>query len=73
MPFGYRGPEKASSLDRIAEDSPTNAPSYDAEKAGEDPLSLEARLVEGEKYGQTQRGLKSRHVQLIAIGGAIGN
>ncbi|KAL8733539.1 MAG: hypothetical protein Q9181_003538 [Wetmoreana brouardii] len=25
-----------------------------------------------EKYGTTQRGLKSRHIQLIAIGGAIG-
>lgn len=23
-------------------------------------------------YGTTQRGLKSRHIQLIAIGGAIG-
>lgn len=25
-----------------------------------------------EKYGQTQRGLKPRHVQLMAIGGSIG-
>jgi amino acid permease len=25
-----------------------------------------------EKYGTTQRGLKSRHIQLIALGGCIG-
>lgn len=25
-----------------------------------------------EKYGNTQRGLKSRHIQLIALGGCIG-
>jgi amino acid transporter len=25
-----------------------------------------------QKYGQTQRGLKPRHVQLMAIGGSIG-
>ena len=25
-----------------------------------------------EKYGHTQRGLKSRHIQLIALGGCIG-
>ncbi len=24
------------------------------------------------KYGTTQRGLKSRHIQLIALGGCIG-
>lgn len=25
-----------------------------------------------QKYGTTQRGLKSRHIQLIALGGCIG-
>ncbi|KAL8852919.1 MAG: hypothetical protein Q9221_002169 [Calogaya cf. arnoldii] len=25
-----------------------------------------------DKYGTTQRGLKSRHIQLIALGGCIG-
>ena len=37
-----------------------------------DPLALETALVEAERYGKTKRGLKSRHVQLIALGGAIG-
>lgn len=50
--------------------SPSKSPatiSYPAEAAvEEDPSSLI------EKYGQTQRGLSARHVQLMAIGGSIG-
>lgn len=34
-----------------------------------DPTALESGLVEGERFGQTHRGLKSRHIQLIALGG----
>lgn len=30
---------------------------------------LEAQLYHDDKYGQTSRGLKSRHIQLIALGG----
>ena len=37
-----------------------------------DPQALEAALVHDARYGVTRRGLKSRHVQLIALGGAIG-
>jgi len=43
----------------------TDLPNDDAEKTSQ---------LEGEvsKYGETRRGLKSRHVQLIALGGCIG-
>lgn len=33
---------------------------------------LDTALIKAEIYGHTQRGLKSRHIQLIALGGAIG-
>ena len=33
---------------------------------------LDTTLIKAEIYGHTQRGLKSRHIQLIALGGAIG-
>lgn len=57
---------------------------HDAEKATADrdnarlpeKLSVEIEVSEDtankERYGQTQRGLKSRHIQLIALGGCIG-
>lgn len=35
-------------------------------------LGFEEQLVDAEKYGHTTRGLKSRHIQLLALGGAIG-
>ena len=38
-----------------------------SEKVG---LDIGAGTTEG--YGETQRGLKPRHVQLMAIGGSIG-
>ena len=40
--------------------------------AASDPIALEAALVDADQFGQTRRGLKSRHIQLIALGGAIG-
>lgn len=46
--------------------------SYDGEKRIDDVESLPSNPVAGDQYGSTQRGLKSRHIQLIAIGGAIG-
>ncbi|KAL9613660.1 MAG: hypothetical protein Q9167_001789 [Letrouitia subvulpina] len=43
------------------------------EKYDPDLNELDAvNSVGDEKYGQTTRGLKSRHIQLIAIGGCIG-
>ena len=32
----------------------------------------EAQASQDNKYGHTRRGLKSRHIQLIALGGCIG-
>jgi len=34
-----------------------------------EPQGFETALVDYQKYGNTRRGLKSRHIQLIAIGG----
>ncbi|KAL9596584.1 MAG: hypothetical protein Q9219_005711 [cf. Caloplaca sp. 3 TL-2023] len=42
----------------------------DAEKCSDDTEVAVATI--SEKYGSTQRGLKSRHIQLIALGGCIG-
>ena len=46
------------------------APAYNKDEYN--PAAIEGGLVDGERYGQTKRGLKSRHIQLISIGGAIG-
>lgn len=35
-------------------------------------VDLDDALSDNAKYGTTQRGLKSRHIQLIALGGCIG-
>ena len=42
-----------------------------SEKCPEHDISSTS-IETADKYGHTQRGLKSRHIQLIAIGGAIG-
>lgn len=47
-------------------DLPSNTP-YDPHHNG-----LSAQNPIEETYGETHRGLKSRHVQLIALGGCIG-
>ena len=44
---------------------------YDAEKRSDEAAVLSAQLVAEDKYGNTRRGLKSRHVQLIALGGCL--
>lgn len=48
------------------------ADTYDARIA--DKSSEDTEIIEdtSDKYGTTQRGLKSRHIQLIALGGCIG-
>jgi amino acid permease len=40
--------------------------------AGRDAATIEGHLVDAERFGQTHRGLKSRHIQFIALGGCIG-
>ena len=49
-------------------------------ESGEKPLPAESgskdskvssKTDDNDKYGTTQRGLKSRHIQLIALGGCI--
>ncbi|KAL8948742.1 MAG: hypothetical protein Q9222_005095 [Ikaeria aurantiellina] len=42
-----------------------------AERSSDD-ADIHGIPIEDAKYGTTQRGLKSRHIQLIAIGGCIG-
>ncbi|KAL8936187.1 MAG: hypothetical protein Q9211_004307 [Gyalolechia sp. 1 TL-2023] len=45
------------------------------EKGNGDPYDgrvVDTEKTTDEKYGTTQRGLKSRHIQLIALGGCIG-
>ena len=64
---------KHSTFDDKEMAAPVNGDSaFDAEKASSDAPKLEVALVDEERYSHTQRGLKSRHVQLIALGGAIG-
>lgn len=51
--------------------------SLEAEQSGEkSSITVNADLLDGEivdeKYGSTQRGLSSRHIQMLAIGGTIG-
>ena len=67
----YRSPYKGASTEDVTV-NPGPA-KYDGEKHMGDPLALEEALVEDERFGRTQRGLKSRHIQLIALGGAIGS
>lgn len=42
------------------------------EKGSSDDSEVLEHTASEEKYGTTQRGLKSRHIQLIALGGCIG-
>jgi amino acid permease len=46
-------------------------PSFDVARSGSRTGSVAVEL-EDDRYLQTQRGLKSRHAQMIAIGGTIG-
>lgn len=40
--------------------------------SGTDDIIPYTGVVDGKEYGHVRRGLKSRHVQFIAIGGIIG-
>ena len=67
----HRTSESKASLEK--ETTPNDEyRTHDAGSIAGDPAALEAALVEEERFGRTQRGLKSRHIQLIALGGAIG-
>ena len=68
----YRAPAKEFATEDISTERSHHVPAYDSEKVAGDPLVLEGQLIEPDKYGSTRRGLKSRHIQLIALGGAIG-
>ncbi|KAI4211633.1 MAG: hypothetical protein LQ351_005536 [Letrouitia transgressa] len=65
--LGHKGKLSKGATDREIEDGPG------PEKYDSDLNELDAvDSIGDEKYGQTTRGLKSRHIQLIAIGGCIG-
>jgi amino acid transporter len=63
-------------------DIDTDPPSYGIDRKQEDSSDLENNkigepvpytgLVDEKEFGHVRRGLKSRHVQFIAIGGIIG-
>ena len=63
-----------TSREEVAQD-PSNTPP-DVEKHNKDISAIEptlsADIPNFDRYGHTHRGLKSRHVQLIALGGCIG-
>lgn len=44
----------------------------DKTEEGSEKVGLDIGQGGNEGYGETQRGLKPRHVQLMAIGGSIG-
>ena len=44
---------------------------YDIEKRSDEDAVLDTQIVPADSYGRTQRGLKSRHIQLIALGGCM--
>ena len=50
-------------------DTGTNS---DLEREGAEKLAPYTGVVSEKEYGHVRRGLKSRHVQFIAIGGIIG-
>lgn len=60
-------PEKASGIERVVtgdqEESPGDMQTMEVLK----PANLN-----DERYNTTKRGLRSRHAQMIALGGAIG-
>jgi yeast amino acid transporter len=59
----------------MAETSPEKgiSPAYDTEFSDDVPPGTdESALLAKSRYGDTKRALKSRHVQLIALGGCIG-
>ena len=66
--------DEKTSREEVAEQTPT--PPLDIEKHSEDVSAkapdVSASRLHSDKYGLTRRGLKSRHVQLIALGGCIG-
>jgi amino acid permease len=57
-------------------DKKSDFPVYEADAMYGDQMEkntsnrvVESHLVEADKFGETKRALKSRHVQLIALGG----
>ena len=64
--------DKSIELDDRTSSSPHHVPGHGYPKDPHHAAAIEAQLIQSEQYGQTKRGLKSRHIQLIAIGGAIG-
>ena len=68
----YRAPQKGLTDEDISAKPAQPVPTYDSEKAVGNVGVYEGQLVDADRYGSTKRGLKSRHIQLIALGGAIG-
>ena len=56
-------------LEKVSADS-NDGRSPEKVSGGEADVYYDA--TSDDKYGTTQRGLKSRHIQLIALGGCIG-
>lgn len=55
----------------VKEDAPPAYASKDDEKRANMRAMVESDLLDS-RYSQTQRGLKSRHIQMMALGGTIG-
>jgi amino acid transporter len=64
-------------MEKLSREQSTMKTPYDVDHEKGDPIyqttsGLVAGDVFDESYGTTQRGLKSRHAQMIALGGTIG-
>lgn len=63
---GFNGFESSSDPDR------SGSHSYDRKASYVEASNIFGDVQTAEEYGYVNRGLKSRHVQFIALGGAIG-
>ena len=65
----FRSEKHAANADQARGEGGSDA---DREKHNDEIAVLEATESGNARYGTTRRALKSRHIQLIALGGCIG-
>ena len=62
----FRTRDKSDTIEDVAVDNVSE------KRDGENAIGGDLLARDHAQYGQTRRGLKSRHIQLIALGGCIG-
>jgi yeast amino acid transporter len=67
----FKRPSKPKAMD-ITKDSSTEQVAYEKDKEFRESSSDQHVVSEDYEHHQLHRGLKARHMSMIAIGGAIG-